>query len=98
MRAIYLTASLMFCAIQGLMCTGSLSNDLPEGRMNAHKDAQVPTLVIKPLDKDREKKLGTIRELIWSHWQQREVGQVVATWLSKEGDQSDCTWNTQPRG
>jgi len=68
--------------------------------MNAHKDAQVPTLVIKPLDKDREKKLGTIRELIWSHWQQREVGQVVATWLSKEGDQSDCTFaiETDERG
>ena len=55
---------------------------------NAHADGQLGPLVIKPLDKDREKNLGCIREFIWSHWRQREKGQVTATWLSRRGYQA----------
>ena len=55
---------------------------------NAHADGQLGPLVIKPLDKDRENNLGCIREFIWSHWRQREKGQVTATWLSRRGYQA----------
>ncbi len=55
---------------------------------NAHADGQLGPLVIKPLDKEREKNLGCIREFIWSHWRQREKGQVTATCLSSRGDQA----------
>ena len=47
--------------------------------------------VIETLDKNRKKKEGEIRELIWNHWRQKR-GRLVATWYSKEGVPSETTF------
>jgi hypothetical protein len=67
----------------------------PHGQQIDSEDHAGP-VVIKTVDKDREKKNGEIRSFVWRHWYQRRRGLLVEKTYSKEGVPATTTFILEP--
>lgn len=45
---------------------------------------------------ESKKVLAEVREFIWTHWQSRQLGHIVVTWVSIEGEPSTSSFFIQP--